>query len=1237
MQKFYGKRLFMESKGIGVKEKELSESLLKRILVLDGGMGTMIQTAGLREQDYRGIRWSGISGELKGCNDILVLTCPSVIAEIHKQYLDAGADIIETDSFNANAVSLSDYGLQNDAYEINLEAARLARHALEEWLVENPDSSSKWIAGSVGPTNKSLSMSPTVDDPAARSITWDELVDAYTVQMRGLIDGGVDVLLIETVFDTLNAKAALWAAGEAMSSCGRDLPIMLSVTLTESGRTLSGQTIDAFLASVSHVRLLSVGLNCGFGAEGMINRLEELSSIATCPVSVYPNAGLPNEMGEYDETPETMAAHVIPMFEKDLVNIIGGCCGTTPEHIRAIAELSKQYPPRVVPERKDALRLSGLEMIEITPERMFVNVGERCNVAGSRKFLRLIGEKNYEEALSIACKQVESGAQIIDVNMDDGMLDAEAEMSHFLRLISTEPDVARIPVMIDSSKWEVIQTGLKNVQGKCIVNSISLKDGESTFKSKAEYIKRMGAAAVVMAFDENGQADTYERRIDVCARAYRIMTEEVGFDPNDIIFDPNVLAVATGIEEHNSYAFDFIRAVEWIKTNLPGAKVSGGVSNLSFSFRGNNIVREAMHSVFLYHAIAKGMDMAIVNAGAMIPYDEIDVRLRNAIEDVIFNRDSDAADRLIAIAQEIKDVGTKSESIAESLVLSDMTAGAYLHQLIVRGRNDMLEDVLSIVHKELGSALAVIDGPLMDGMNEVGRLFGEGKLFLPQVVKSARIMKQAVAWLNPHIEMEKHLSGGMKNTGKIVIATVKGDVHDIGKNIVSVIMRCNGYEVIDLGVMVPAEDIIELAVAEKADIVALSGLITPSLEEMCHVARLMQERGLHIPLMVGGATTSELHTAVKIAPEYSAPVVHTRDAAMMPIVAQRLLTDRDGFVAEWTSRQDEIRNRHKSSNMLYSLTEARANAPVYDYEPVEPRVKGVEMYSVTVSEVRNFINWRPFFTAWKLDASFASIADVKGCDCMRAVWLAGHDTKDMNAAAQAMQLFKEANKALDEMEHFAGDSIKARIGLFPAYRDGEAVVVSGERIEMLRQQTKKDDEVSLSLCDYVAPADDYLGAFAVTVGRGINDMIAGYRDAGDEYKAMLMQTLADRLVEAATEFIHKRVRKEFWGYAHNEENNVSNLLRQYYRGIRPAVGYPSLPDQSVIFTLDKLLAVSGIGITLTENGAMSPAASTCGLMFAHPESRYFVIGEIGEDQLIDYAHRTGKSLEETKKWIKKLF
>ncbi len=1173
----------------------LEELIKQRIVILDGAMGTMIQRAQLSEADFRGTRYADASHQMMGCNDVLVLTRPDVIEDIHRQYIDAGADIISTNSFNANAISLSDYGIAADAYEINLNAARLAKGVTSQCKF------SKWVAGSVGPTNKSLSMSPSVEDPAARNMSWTELVEAYTTQMRGLLDGGVDLLLIETVFDTLNAKAALWAADEAMRISGRTVPVMLSATLTESGRILSGQTLEAFLASVSHYPLLSIGLNCGFGAKGMIKWLKQLSSICHCAVSAYPNAGLPNEMGQYDEGPYTMAQNMRLMFGARMVNIVGGCCGTTPKHIEVIAEMAKNYTPRRFFPKEPVMQLSGLEMAEITPERMFVNVGERCNVAGSRKFLRLINEQNYSEALSIATAQVEAGAQIVDVNMDDAMLDAEKEMTHFLRLLASEPDVARVPVMIDSSKWNVICAALECLQGKGIVNSISLKDGEQLFKEKAHHIKRMGAAVVVMAFDENGQADTFNRKIEVCERAYKILVDEVGFNPHDIIFDPNILSIATGIEEHNTYAIDFIRAVEWIKTNLPGAKVSGGVSNLSFSFRGNNLVREAMHSVFLYHAIAKGMDMAIVNAGAMIPYEDIDLPLRDAIEDVIFNRDAEATDRLIALAQEIKDGGAKPSETSVSV--SDVSAEVLLQRMIVKGRTEMLEDTLAKVHNQLGSALAVIDGPLMAGMNEVGRLFGEGKMFLPQVVKSARTMKQAVSWLNPYIESEKQSSGSVGKAGKVVLATVKGDVHDIGKNIVAVILRCNGYDVVDMGVMVPGEDIVNRAIAENADFIALSGLITPSLEEMCSVARLMQEKALNIPLMVGGATTSPLHTAVKIAPIYDAPVVHTRDAAMMPVVAQRFLSDRANYVAENTEMQESLRRRYAQKQDLYSIDEARTRAPKFDFNPIAPNVDRVNTYNIKVDEARSFINWIPFFSAWKVKSD----------------------------SPEATDLLSDANKLLDSLTQDADDSIKARLGILTAHRDGESVVIGNERIEMLRQQTKNDADVSLSLCDFVAPTQDYVGVFAVTVGEKIYAMLA---ECTDEYQVMLLQSVSDRLVEAATECFHARVRRHLWGYATDECENQENLLRQYYQGIRPAVGYPSLPDQSVIFQLDKLLDLSEIGISLTENGAMSPASSICGLMISHPDSKYFVIGEIGEDQRLDYAQRKDFTPDEINRFVR---
>ena len=1169
----------------------------KRILILDGAMGTMIQREGLTEADFRGDKFESWNCELRGCNDLLVLTRPRVIEGIHRAYLDAGADIIETDSFNANAISLADYHLEAYAAEINLAAARLARRAADEWSREH-DGALRYVAGSVGPTNRSLSMSPSVDDPAARAITWKQLTDAYFTQISALIEGGVDCLLIETVFDTLNAKAALWAADEAMRSLGMKVPVMLSVTLTESGRTLSGQTIEAMLASVAHAPLMSVGLNCGFGAEGMLPWIEQLAAATTLPVSVYPNAGLPNEMGCYDEPPDPMVAHVSPMLEKRLVNIVGGCCGTTPEHIAALARLAQAYQPREfahepqnnssdvsigssnpsdgTPRVHGEMRLSGYELRVVTPDANFLNIGERCNVAGSRKFLRLINEKNYAEAVEIARRQVLDGAQVVDVNMDDAMLDAPAEMSHFLRLLAGEPDVARVPVMIDSSNWDVICAGLECLQGKGIVNSISLKDGEDVFCRKADYVRRMGAAVVVMAFDEEGQADTFERKIAVCRRAYDILVNKVNFNPQDIIFDPNVLTVATGIAEHGNYAADFIRAVEWIKKNLPGAKVSGGVSNLSFAFRGNNFVREAMHSAFLFHAIAVGLDMAIVNAGALMPYEDIPAQLRIAIEDVIFNRDEEATDRLVALANSLKQSGATVAAHSAADDLAALPAHQRLKMMIVRGITEGIEAVLDECYRMEGSAFAVIDGPLMAGMDHVGKLFGEGKLFLPQVVKSARTMKQAVAWLNPLIEADRQRQGEAKKAGRAVIATVKGDVHDIGKNIVSVIMRCNGFEVIDLGVMVPPETIIERAVAENVDMVVVSGLITPSLEEMRRLAAMMQERGLTIPLFVGGATTSELHTAVKIAPEYSAPVVFTRDAATLPVVAQQLLSDREAFVAQWNERQQQVRDAHSAVKPRLSIEEARRRAPKLDYAPCVPAMPGKHRVNVNVGDLREYINWIPFFAVWKV-------------------------RRDSDEAAK---LRAEAEAILHNMAA-EGCSARCLVGLWEAHSQADSIVIGDEVIPTPRQQAVSADGVQLALSDFVSPEVDYVGTFAATVDDQIRAMIEAAR--ADDYRLILLQSISDRIVEAAAEWLHEQVRKKYWGYAPQEAEYPRNLLRKSYQGIRPAAGYPSLPDQRVIFIIDRIMPLSDIGITLTENGAMSPASSVSGIMISHPSSRYFIV------------------------------
>lgn len=1185
---------------------DLLRVMQERIVVLDGAMGTMIQQRRLSEDEFRGTRFAGWQRPLKGCNDVLVLTCPDVIAEIHKAYLDAGADVIETNSFNANAVSLADYGLDEYVGEINREAARLARKAADKWSMEH-GGARRWVAGSVGSSNRSLSISPSVEDPSARNITWDELVATYACQIASLIEGGVDAILIETVFDTLNAKAALWAAREAMKSVGVTVPVMVSATLTESGRTLSGQTLEAFLASISHASPACIGLNCGFGAEDMAGWLARLSDMATVPVIAYPNAGLPNEMGEYDETPEIMARHMRRYIELGLVNMVGGCCGSTPDHIRAIAAMANAGKPRLLShDGEPHLVLSGLEAVDVVPERNFINIGERCNVAGSRKFLRLINEGNYDEALSVARRQVEAGAQIIDVNMDDAMLDARHEMVHFLRMVGSDPDVARVPVMIDSSKWEVIEAGLKELQGKGIVNSISLKDGEKKFVEKARFIRSMGAAMVVMAFDEQGQADTFERRVEVCSRAYKLLTEVAGVQPTDIIFDPNVLAIATGIEQHDGYAADFLRAVEWIKANLPGAKVSGGVSNLSFSFRGNNYVREAMHSVFLYHAIVRGLDMAIVNAAAMIPYEDVPGKLREAIEDVIFNRDANATDRLIALADEIKG---RQNGVAECNNASGgdeaLTAGQRLERMIVRGATDGMDAVAAAAMHDIGSAFGVINGPLMRGMDTVGTLFGQGKMFLPQVVKSARAMKHAVAWLNPYIEAERSAASGQNKAGRMVIATVKGDVHDIGKNIVSIVMRCNGFEVIDLGVMVPGEEIVKAAVDNHADIVALSGLITPSLEEMCRVARLMEQKGMRLPLMVGGATTSDLHTAVKIAPEYvGGVVVHTRDAAAMPVVARRLLSaDRDEYIAGLKDNQTVLRRQYEAEKNIMSLAEARSRRLKLDFKPVRPKVAGIFDIGVTVADVAGYVNWKPFFGAWQLVGKNADAAEIE-------------------------KLRHDAIDVLEYLKREAGDSIKIRVGLWNAYADGDDIVIDNGRMRVatLRQQhTDSGGGSTLSLADFIAPHDDYIGTFAVTVGQGIEHMVEQAMADGDDYRALLLRTVADRLAEAATELMHRVVATEYWGYGNDAGVNV---------GIRPAVGYPSLPDQSLIFEIDHLMPLAPIGIRLTENGAMYPAASTCGLIISHPESHYFILGAISEDQRRDYAARRGMTLEALAKWLR---
>ncbi|MCM1517596.1 MAG: methionine synthase [Pseudoflavonifractor sp.] len=1228
------------------RSQALVAAVGERVLVLDGAMGTMIQHEGLTESDFRGDYRPDSKVALAGCNDLLCMTRPDVIAGIHRAYLDAGADIIETNSFNSNALSLADYGLADSVRILNLAAARLARSVADDYETAHPGSR-RWVAGSVGPTSKSLSMSQGIDDPSADPVDWDVLVATYIDQMEALIEGGVDALLIETIFDGLNAKAAIYAARRAMERQGRRVPLMLSVTLTESGRTLSGQTLEAFVATVSHGEPLSIGLNCGFGADGMSAHVGALQRYPVA-VSAYPNAGLPNEMGEYDETPSTMALKLTPMLEGGMLNIVGGCCGTTPAHIAAIAELARSVKPRPIPDVESVLTLAGLEAVEVSSDRNFMNVGERCNVAGSRKFLRLIKEGSIDEAVEIARGQVEAGAQVVDVNMDDAMLDAPRELASFISRIGVEPEVARVPLMIDSSNHEAILAGLKCVQGRPIVNSISLKEGEEKFVERARMIREFGAAMVVMAFDEQGQADTFERRIEVCGRAYKLLTERAGVAGEDIIFDPNVLAVATGIEAHDNYALDFIKATRWIKENLPGAKVSGGVSNLSFSFRGNNYVREAMHAVFLYHAIAAGMDMGIVNAASLMPVDDIPADLREAIEDVILNRRADATERLVAMAEEVKAArdGVTPETI--TVAEDSLTASQQIERLLVKGHAEGMDAWLAAAMREQGSAVGVIDGPLMEGLNRIGRLFGEGKMFLPQVVKSARAMKHAVAWLTPHIEREKAAAGG-SSAGKMVIATVRGDVHDIGKNIVSVIMNCNGYEMVDMGVMVPGEEIVDKAIAEKADFIGLSGLITPSLDEMCHVARLMEIKGLRIPLLIGGATTSALHTAVKIAPCYGGPVVYTRDAAMMPVVAQRLINpdSKESAIAEIRDEQQRLRERHdRDSRPLLPLEEARHRAMPYGDSGISVPIRpGIETMEISISDARRLINWRAFFAAWKLDASFASLATIEGCDHCRAQWIAAVPEEHRSKAAEAMQLFKEANRALDFLvREVVSDGLKARIAILPAGRRGDDILYRYEDKEYvlptLRQQTVIDDGCyNLALADFIAPMEsdgalrDWIGLFVVTSGRAIERIVGHLKSQGDDYKAILYQSVADRLVEAATELMHRHVRRETWGYETEPVENPGNPLRQYYRGIRPAIGYPSLPDQSLVFLVDKVLDYGSLGVDITGNGAMSPVATTTGYIFAHPDSRYFMVGRIDAGQRADYASRRGMSSAELDKFL----
>jgi len=1215
------------------KMTSIKERLKEQILVLDGAMGTMIQAYGLSESDFRGERFAHSEFDQKGHNDLLTLTKPEIIKSIHREFLEAGSHIIETNTFNSNAISLIDYGMEDLAYELNFVAAKNAREVINEILEKDP-STPRWVAGSIGPTNKTASMSPKVEDPGYRDVGFDDLVEIYTEQIRGLLDGGVDVLLIETIFDTLNAKAAVFAADQILTERDLDTPVMLSGTITDnSGRTLSGQTLEAFVTSMKTDRLLSLGLNCAFGAKDIVPYIKQLNQLIPAFVSVYPNAGLPNELGEYDETAETMLADLKELLEGEKINIVGGCCGTRPEHIRALAQGVKGAKPRKLPVIEPETRLSGLELLRINSLSNFVNIGERTNVSGSRKFARLIGEKKYEQAVSIARHQVENGAQIIDVSMDDAMLDAEAEIEIFLKLLVSEPEISRVPIMVDSSKWSVLEAGLKCVQGKCVVNSISMKEGEAEFIEQARKIKRYGAAAVIMAFDEKGQADSYERRIEICGRAYKILTEVVNFPAEDIIFDPNVLAIATGIEEHNNYAVDFIKTVKWIKTNLPYAKVSGGISNLSFSFRGNNMVREAMHSVFLYYAIKEGLDMGIVNPGMLQIYDEIEPELLQKVEDVVLNRHPEATERLIEFAENVKSEG---KTQVKTDVWREKSCDDRLSYSLVKGITDYINEDAEEARQNFPKALDVIEKPLMDGMNIVGNLFGEGKMFLPQVVKSARVMKKAVAYLQPFIEEEKK-SLVANNAGKILMVTVKGDVHDIGKNIVNVVLGCNNFEVIDLGVMVPCSHILEVAIKENVDAIGLSGLITPSLEEMSYVAKEMERQGLNIPLVVGGATTSELHTAVKIEPNYSGGVVRVSDASKSVGVFKHLCDKekRKAYIEQTHARYDEVREEYAKAKLTdyYSIEEARANKEKIDWQtaPIYKANKtGLQVErNFPVSQIRKYIDWTFFFVAWELKCMYPEIME------------------DAQYKDEAKKLFDDANKMLDEIEEKNLIEAAAVYGLFPANSLGDDIVIYADenrsreltRFTGLRQQEKFPKGLSnLCLSDFVAPLEsnriDYVGAFVATAGLGIEESLKNYAGQLDDYKSIMLKILADRLAEAYTELLHEKVRTQDWAYAADEDLTIEQKLREKYQGIRPAFGYPSLPEHSEKQVLwDFLKVEENIGAVLTENFAMYPTATVSGLYLAHPDALYFSTGKIQDDQIKDYAKRKGMAEKQAKQYL----
>ena len=1210
----------------------LKNLLKERIVILDGAMGTMLQAQQLDEAAFRGSQFLKHPKDLRGNYDVLNITQPQIVQSIQRGYLEAGADIIKTNTFNSNAISTLDYGLENHVHALNVAGAQIARQVVEEFEAANPGRQCL-VAGSMGPTNRTASMSQDVNSPASRGVTFDQLREVYYEQARGLVEGGADLLLVETVFDTLNAKAALFAIDEYFEASGQRVPVMVSVTIVDkSGRTLSGQTVEAFWISISHMDLLSVGINCALGAKQMRPYIEELSRIAPVHISCHPNAGLPNAFGGFDETPESMSADLHEFASNGWLNIVGGCCGTTPAHIRAIAGAVRGLKPHRLSKPERYTRFSGLEPLVLRPDSRFVNIGERTNVTGSPKFSKLILGGQYEAALAVARQQVENGAQIIDVNMDEAMLDSEQAMTTFLHHIAAEPDIARVPIMIDSSNWKVIEAGLKCIQGRGIVNSISLKEGEEVFRQRARLIRRYGAAMVVMAFDEKGQADTLARKVEVCQRSYRILTEEAGIAPEEIIFDPNILTVATGIEEHNNYAVDFIEATRQIKATLPYVKVSGGVSNISFSFRGHNVVREAMHSAFLYRAIQAGLDMGIVNAGQLAIYEEIPKDLLHLVEDVLLNRRPDATERLLAFTETVK---AKEKGQVEEDSWRKGTLEERLTHALVKGIADYIEEDTEEARKKYGKPLTVIEGPLMSAMNVVGDLFGSGRMFLPQVVKSARVMKKAVAHLQPYLEAEKQASGGTFVKGRIVMATVKGDVHDIGKNIVGVVLGCNNYEVIDLGVMVPSDKILKTARENNADLIGLSGLITPSLEEMVHVAKEMEREGFTVPLLIGGATTSRTHTAVKIAPAYRHPVVHVQDASRAVGVMGNLVSEdlREHFSEDNRQEQERMREKHQSrkAQPLLSLADARRKKPVYDwsaYTPPRPSFLGTRVYNpVPLEDIVPYIDWTPFFHAWELRGIYPRIFEAEG------------------VGPKAKELFDDGQKLLERIVREKLLEARAVIGFFPANSVLEDIEVYTDESRGLlmtfhtlrQQQVKSNQEPNYAVADFVAPREcgklDYLGAFAVTAGLHIEPLVEKFEKDHDDYNALMAKALADRLAEGLAELMHKRARIE-WGFGQDENLSHADLLRERYRGIRPAPGYPALPDHTEKGLLfDLLCAEVNAGINLTENFAMYPAASVSGFYFSHPESKYFAVGKIDRDQIEDYSRRKGMDLRLVERWL----